>query len=101
MINLKDLSSSEMQYLRNTDGFALVQRTLSDVAATYCGSVEKHPKTLGLRIANFTEKLATFVVRWDGIVRLLLPQSPEYTSSYGAVLVLCKVTRPSSKLCIS
>ena len=41
--------------------------------------------------SSFVDGFSDFVVRISGIVQVLLPQSPEYTITYGVLLIIFKV----------
>ncbi len=78
--------------LNSTHDFSIVQQTLDSFEATV-----KHDRDRSRcsdRIWKFLEKASSFALRFSEIVKMLLPQSPEYTVTYGIVVLLLQVCHP-------
>jgi len=54
--------------------------------------------SLGKKSSDFTNNFCDFATRTSGIVEILLPQSPEYTITYGLLLILFKVRINKQKI---
>jgi hypothetical protein len=91
------LSPEERKTLTSSSNLDVITKKASEVRKQHeseLGEVAPARKWL----ARFTNSFSDFAVRVSGIVELLLPQSPEYTITYGLLMVVFKVSRISSSL---
>ena len=84
-----NLSAREEQLLKTTEGVNVALDKLRQIQeqednGAMKSSVMKHA-------SSFTNGFSEFMVKISGIVQTLLPQSPEYTVTYGVLLIIFKV----------
>jgi len=75
--------------LTNPLEFDLVQQTIEGVRKEM--HYGREASGSGPQAWKFMESFSEFALRFSGIVEILLPQSPEYTVTYGVVIILFKV----------
>ena len=86
---IKILEPSELRELEATRGIDAVLSRMSDVLK----QIEKksNKSVAEQRTAKFVNGFSDFVVKSSGIVATLLPQSPEYTVTYGIIVLIFQV----------
>ena len=86
---IKILEPSELRELEATRGVDVVLSKMSDVLK----QIEKksNKSVAEQRTAKFVNGFSDFVVKSGGIVATLLPQSPEYTVTYGIIVLIFQV----------
>lgn len=83
------LTKHEDELLQKTVGLEAV---LEDLVRTQELAPIQQKKSKAWKVTtDFTNAFCEFSLRFSSIVKILLPQSPEYTISYGLLALLFKV----------
>jgi hypothetical protein len=79
----------------------LLQKTVRLEAVLEClvqtqelASIQQKRSRAWKATTDFTNSFCEFSLRFSSIIKILLPQSPEYTMSYGLLALLFKVAHP-------
>ena len=86
------LTKHEDELLKKTMGLEAVLEDL--VRAQELAPVQQKRSKAWKATTDFTIAFCEFSLRFSSIVKILLPQSPEYTMSYGLLALLLKVVHP-------
>ena len=84
------MSPEERKTLTSSRNLEGIIKKASEVRQQHDSELGKASSTMKW-LANFTNGFCGFAVKVSGIVELLLPQSPEYTITYGLLMVIFKV----------
>ena len=83
------LTKHEDDLLQKTLG---LEATLKDLVRTQeLTSIQQKKPRVWKATTDFTNAFSKFSLRFSSIVKILLPQSSEYTMSYGLLALLSKV----------
>ena len=83
------LSALEEQLLNTTEGVNVALGKLKPIQEEEEKRASK--SSFMEHTSSFVNEFSDFVVRISGIVQTMLPQSPEYTITYGVLLLIFKV----------
>ena len=83
------LSALEEQLLNTTEGVNVALDKLKSIQEEEEKRASK--SSLMEHTSSFVNGFSDFIVRISGIVQTMLPQSPEYTITYGVLLLIFKV----------
>ena len=86
------LTKHEDELLQKTMGLEAVLEDL--VRIQKLASIQQKRSRAWKATTDFTNAFCELSLRFSSIVNILLPQSPEYTISYGLLALLFKVVHP-------
>ena len=86
---MKILSPAELQDLEATRGVDTVLSYMNEVAEEI--QKKTHKSVAERRTADFINGFCDFAVKTSGVIITLLPQSPEYTVTFGIIILIFKV----------
>lgn len=83
------LSHAERDLLEKSDSLDIIVKRMKAVMKEYDDETEQSPavKKLGRFVNSFCE----FATRMSGLVQILLPNSPEYTITFGSMMIIFTV----------
>lgn len=80
------------EWLSTSDGHLYVQRQIREIADQQQKLEDSESETWKLT-KDFANSFCDFTVKLSGIVNIMIPQSPEYSIPYGALVVIFKVSQ--------
>lgn len=83
-----DLDEDEITSIDSADGLDVVLQKVQETIKVQEKASRGHP--LMKKAGQFVQAFSEFVVKSSGIIELLVPQSPEYRMTYGALLLVFK-----------
>jgi hypothetical protein len=92
------LHARTAEWLSTPDGHIYVQNQIRELAERQ-QTIEDEQSELWKLTADFANNFCDFANKLSGIVNILVPQSPEYSITYGALIVIFKVCATLLRLC--
>jgi hypothetical protein len=86
------LTKHEDEVLQKTNGLEAVLEDL--VRVQELASIQQKKSRASKATTDFTNAFCEFSLRFSSIVKILLPESPEYTISFGLLSLLFQVAHP-------
>lgn len=88
-LNELNLSVEELEDIRSAEGLEVLMQKIHETIDKQERPSQKHP--LIKKAGHFVETFCEFVTRTSVIIELLIPKSPEYRMTYGALLLVFKL----------
>jgi hypothetical protein len=83
-----DLDADEFESVNSARGLDILMKKIQQTTEAREQASQKHP--IMKKAGHFVEVFSEFVTRTSVIIELLLPQSPEYRTTYGVLLLVFK-----------
>jgi hypothetical protein len=88
------------EWLSTAGGHILVQNQIRELAERQ-QKIEDEQSEWWKLTTDFANNFCDFAYKLSGILNILVPQSPEYSITYGALIVVFKVSADSFRLTVS
>jgi hypothetical protein len=88
LLKTLDLTADELESVHSARGLDVLMRKIQQTTEAQEQASKRH--TVMKKAGHFVEVFSEFVTRTSGIIELLVPQSPEYRMTYGALLLVFK-----------
>jgi hypothetical protein len=85
------------EWLSTPDGYIYVQNQIRELAERQ-RKIEDEQSEWGKLTTDFANNFCDFAYKLSGILNILVPQSPEYSIPYGALIVIFKVSVKNTSL---